>query len=81
MSDPDPHGPLDADVTVNAFEMREGWVFLRADSIERDLEQIPFVLSQALADWLLDNPEVVVRQTLPITAAGHTVGIHVWYDR
>lgn len=80
MTDPDPHGPLDSDLTVNAFEMRSGWIFLRVDSVERELNQVPFVLSQALSDWLMDNPSIVVRHTLPITASGHTVGIHVWYD-
>lgn len=70
----------DTDVTIEAFEMTEGWVFLRASSIEHHLEQIPFVLSQAMSDWLLDNPHFKVRSTLPVVASGFTVGIHLWYD-
>ncbi len=75
-SDDEPQDEL----TVDAFEMADGWVFLRVRSVEQDFDQVPFVLSQALSDWLLENPDYRVRETLPITAGGATVGIHVWYD-
>lgn len=70
----------DSEVTINAFEMSDSWVFLRASTVEHDLEKLPFILSQALSDWLLKNPNYRVRSTLPLVASGFTVGIHVWYD-
>ncbi len=70
----------DSDVTINAFEMSDSWVFLRASTVEHDLEKLPFILSQALSDWLMKNPTYRVRATLPLVASGFTVGIHVWFD-
>jgi len=68
------------DVTINAFEMTDSWVFIRASTIEHDLEKLPFILSQALSDWLIKNPDNRVRATLPLVAGGYTVGIHIWFD-
>ena len=42
-------------------------------------DELPFALAQVLQKWMLSEP-VRVRETLPITNEGRTIGILVWFD-
>jgi hypothetical protein len=42
--------------------------------------EMPFAISQALQQWMLNNP-VRVRETLPVVRDGNTIGLFVWFDR
>ncbi len=66
---------------TNMIEMGPGWVlFVASQSDPPPAEKLPFALSQGLEQWLRSQPAIRVRSTLPITQAGDTIGIHVWYD-
>jgi len=65
---------------TNMIEMGPGWVlFVASQSDPPPAEELPFALSQGLEQWLRSQPAIRVRSTLPITQAGDTIGIHVWY--
>jgi hypothetical protein len=42
-------------------------------------EELHLALADVLQKWMLSQP-IRVRQTLPITNEGRTVGIFVWFD-
>jgi hypothetical protein len=42
-------------------------------------DELPFALAQVLQKWMAAEP-VRVREMLPITNAGRTIGIFVWFD-
>lgn len=43
-------------------------------------EEMPIALSEVLQKWMLSQP-IRVRETLPITKGGNTVGLFLWFDR
>lgn len=70
----------DESITINVVEMGEGWIFFELGDVKPSPHKLAYTLNRAMYDWLQDNPQVVVRNTLPIVAEGITVGIHIWYD-
>ncbi|MHB1556001.1 MAG: hypothetical protein ACYC61_00845 [Isosphaeraceae bacterium] len=48
---------------------------------QAEIEILPKVLSMAVAEWVRNNPDCRVRNTLGILQDGYTVTIHVWFDR
>ena len=57
-----------------------GVLFLASQSDPPPAEELPFALRQAVEQWLLLQPAVRVRATLPIVSDGNPVGIRLWYD-
>lgn len=67
-------------ITINVVEMGEGWLFFELGEVKPSPQKLAYTLNRAVYDWLHENPQNVVRNTLGIVAEGSTVGIHVWYD-
>ncbi len=65
-------------VTIDAIELRPGWVLFQPGSRRPKPSELPWLLSRAMTDWLLTHPEASVRAALPLTVNGHTVGLHLW---
>ena len=67
---------------TNMIELGPGWVLFVASQSdpapgrEAALRPQPRAWSSG-SGW---QPAIRVRSTLPITQAGDTIGIHVWYD-
>lgn len=67
-------------VTIDVAELGRGWIYIGPGKAGPTLEDLPVYLDRALRDWLANHPTAALRCVLPITAAGTTVAIHVWYD-
>jgi len=67
-------------ITINVVEMGPGWIFFEIGDVKPSPHKLAYTLNRAMYDWLHDNPQVAVRNTLGIVADGMTVGIHIWYD-
>lgn len=67
-------------VTIDVTELGRGWIHIGPGKAGPKLEDLPVYLDRALRDWLDNHPKAAVRSVLPITAAGTTIAMHVWYD-
>ena len=67
---------------VNCIENAEsGHAIFQADEKRPPApDMLPKLLSDSVANWVKQRPEITVRTTLPIVKDGQTVAIHVWYD-
>jgi hypothetical protein len=75
-----PGGNGPTKVTIDVTELGSGWIHIGPGKVAPTLENLPVYLDRALRDWLANHPAAVVRTVLPLTAAGTTIGIHVWFD-
>lgn len=46
-----------------------------------EIERLPIRLSRVFFRWMQERPHYRVRHTMPIIEDGHTVALHVWFDR
>jgi len=67
-------------VTIDVTELGSGWIHIGPGKVAPTLDNLPVYLDRALRDWLANHPTAVIRTVLPLTAAGTTIGVHVWYD-
>lgn len=74
------HPESENEVTIDRVEMDTGWVCFQGGENPPQPTDLPWILNDALAYWLKNNPEFQVRAILPIVAEGNTVAINVWFD-
>lgn len=78
--EPDPSGG-ERQILIHCDELAKGWVYIHAETPPTDPSQLPYILNDALCQWLKQHPEATVRATLPIVSGENTVAIHVFFDR
>ena len=66
--------------TINRIEMGSGWVCFQGGENPPPPDQLPYVLNEALNEWLMRNPEFKVTSCLPIVVNANTVAINVWFE-
>jgi len=67
-------------VTIDITGLGPGWIHIGPGKAGPALEDLPVYLDRAIRDWLAKHPAAVIRTALPLTAAGTTIGVHIWYD-
>lgn len=70
----------DNPVTIDRVEMETGWVCFQGGDTPPAPEQLPLILNDAIANWLMNHPEFKVRTVLPIVSNGNTIAVNVWFD-
>jgi hypothetical protein len=62
-------------------QLGDGWVIFRAGITPMtETERVPTAISEVMAAWLKERPDLHVRATLPIVEEGNTIAVHVWFD-
>ena len=56
-----------------------GWLRVHADGSSFP-ENLPVILSQILAEWFRQRPNLHLRFVVPIQKDGDTVELHAWFD-
>jgi hypothetical protein len=74
-------GNGESKVTILVHEKRPGYVIIAPDRIDKLPAQTPIHLSLTLENWQKENPGVRIRAVCPIVDDGHTLALHVWFDR
>ena len=74
------NGTNEYSVKITEFPDQGHVVFYADDDHPPPAAELPTVLGHALQDWMGENPDVVVRSSLPIVQNGQTIAIHLWYD-
>jgi len=78
---PEPSSSPDAQQTlIHCDQLAKDWFYVHAENPPADPSRLPHLLNHAFTRWLKQNPNLKVRATLPILAAGNTLAIHVFCD-
>ena len=67
-------------VNIDFNTLGPGWVVVEAGDPTPEFGDMPELLHRSLVPWLQEHPQITVRAVLPITNAGLTVAIHIWFD-
>ena len=68
------------EITIDRMEMGTGWVCFQGGENPPAPDQLPYILNDALSNWLRSNSEFKIRSVLPIVVEGNTTVINVWFD-
>ena len=68
------------EVTIDRIEMGTGWVCFQGGEKPPPVDQLPYILNDAVTDWLTRNPEFKIKTVLPIVVEGNTMAINIWFD-
>ena len=74
------HDPNAFRVNIDFNTLGPGWIVVEAGDPTPEIGDMPQLLHRSLVQWLQEHPQITVRAVLPITNAGLTVAIHVWFD-
>jgi hypothetical protein len=73
-----PHGNGSGKFNVLQSDMG-GWVRVYTDERASVPEDLAVYLSQTLADWLRQRPQLLLQSVVPVNRGGDTVELHAWY--
>jgi hypothetical protein len=67
-------------VTIDRIDITEGLVVFMAGNPPPAPNELPVMIHDTFHHWLVQNPGLTIRNTLPIVVGGNTVAIYVWFD-
>jgi hypothetical protein len=73
-----PQGNGSGKFNVHQLDMG-GWVRVFTDRLDAVPEDFGYYLSQTVAEWFRQRPQLAVRFIVPIVRDGRTVELHAWY--
>lgn len=68
---------------INCIEnAKSGHAIFQADDKRPPVsDMLPKLLSESVANWVKQRPEIAVRATLPLVKDGQTIAVHLWYEQ
>ncbi len=67
-------------VTIDRIDVKEGLVVFMAGNPAPAPHELPVLIHETFHRWLVQNPGLAIKNTLPIVVGGNTVAIYVWFD-